>query len=58
MPRVKEDKKVHIGSSKETPKEQIEICLKCPLPDCCPTSKSCGIRLHLEEKYGRRVKLK
>ena len=58
MPRVKEDQKTHIGSNKETPKEQIEICLKCQLPDCCPTSKSCGLRIHLAEKYGKRVKLK
>lgn len=58
MSRVKEDKKSYIGKVAETPKDQIEICLKCTLPDCCPTSKTCALRLHLAEKYGKAVKLK
>lgn len=41
----------------ETPKEEVDACLRCKLPDCMPTSKSCELRKLLEEKRGRKVKM-
>lgn len=49
---------IRIGNVTETPKEEIDLCLACRLPDCCPRNDACGLRQHLQTKYGRRIRLK
>lgn len=49
---------IRIGNTSETPQEEIDLCLACKLPDCCPANAACGLRQHLQTKYGRRIRLK
>lgn len=49
---------IRIGNVSETPQEEIDLCLACRLPDCCPANAACGLRQHLQKKYGRRIRLK
>lgn len=34
-------------------REEIEVCLRCPLPSCCDTSPQCGLR-KLRQRKGKK----
>lgn len=47
-----------IQESYEHPKDEIEACLKCHLPDCRPAALDCALRRLREQRAGKRIRLK
>lgn len=40
------------------PKDEVEACTRCHLPDCIPQHSECALRRLLEQKHGTPVTLK
>lgn len=40
------------------PKDEVEACTQCHLPDCIPKHRDCGLRKLLEQKHQRVIILK
>lgn len=40
------------------PKDEVEACTRCHLPDCIPKHSECALRRLLEQKHGTPVTLK
>lgn len=40
------------------PKDEVDACLKCRLPDCIPKHRDCALRKLLEEKRGTPITIK